>query len=144
MKFRTIIFLLAVFFSQVRTFAQNNSVFGVWLTEDGKAKVEIGEGDGYVYGKIIWLREPIDNETGQPKLDKKNPDASKRSLPILGSILIWGFKKSNNDYTGGYIYDAREGKTYSSKIWLENSNSLKMRGYWGPFYKTETWTRVTN
>jgi uncharacterized protein (DUF2147 family) len=33
------------------------------------------------------------------------------------------------------------GKKYKAEIWLENGN-LKMRGYVGFIYRTQTWLRV--
>ncbi|MEL6803189.1 MAG: DUF2147 domain-containing protein, partial [Bacteroidota bacterium] len=36
----------------------------------------------------------------------------------------------------------RVGKTYNSKMWLDDNNTLMMRGYLGPFYRTVELTRV--
>ena len=37
--------------------------------------------------------------------------------------------------------DPEDGKVYKAEMWTEGSN-LKVRGYLGPFYKTQTWTRA--
>jgi uncharacterized protein (DUF2147 family) len=140
---RNIAILFAFLFFSHHASAQAEKIKGVWLTEDGKAKVEISEGQGFYYGKIIWLREPNDEKTGKPKLDTYNPDPQKQQQPLLYSILIWGYKFENNAYVGGNVYDPRDGKVYDGKLWLEGPNSLRMRGYWGIFFKTETWTRVS-
>jgi len=129
-------FLLSAF-----TYAQSENIIGTWLTQEKDAKVEIYKTDDVYYGKIVWLKEPNDPETGKPQLDKENPDEKKRSQPILGSVMLWGFKYEDGEYTGGKVYDAREGDTYKGKMWFED-NSLKMRGYAFVFYRTETWTRV--
>jgi uncharacterized protein (DUF2147 family) len=56
--------------------------------------------------------------------------------------MLYGFTFDDNEYKGGNVYDAREGKTYSGKLWMDDANTLSMRGYWGPFFKTEKWKRV--
>ena len=48
----------------------------------------------------------------------------------------------DDEYVSGKVYDSRDGKTYDGKLWLSENNSLKMRGYVGVFFKTETWTRI--
>ncbi|HCZ37305.1 MAG TPA: DUF2147 domain-containing protein, partial [Cytophagales bacterium] len=34
--------------------------------------------------------------------------------------------------------DPNNGKIYRCKVWLEGNN-LKLRGYLGPFFRTQTW-----
>ena len=45
---------------------------GVWEPSHGKAKVKIDKIGSKYYGKIVWLKEPNDPETGAPKVDKNN------------------------------------------------------------------------
>ena len=124
-------------------FAQADKILGTWLSADKKAHVEIYKtNSGAYYGKIIWLAEPNDPATGKPKVDAKNPDASKRNNPILGSLTFLNFTYKDGEYTGGKIYDCRDGKTYTGKLWLNTDGTLSMRGYIGFLYSTETWTRI--
>ena len=123
-------------------FSQADKLLGTWITADKKAHVEMYKSNDIYYGKIIWLAEPNDASTGKPKLDLKNPDASKHSQPILGSRIFYNFKFEDGAYTGGKIYDAREGKIYTAKLWLNADGTLSMRGYIGFLYSTETWTRL--
>jgi uncharacterized protein (DUF2147 family) len=63
---------------------------------------------------------------------------------VLGLVNMWGFKYSdNNEWTGGKIYDPKNGKTYSCKISMENNNSINVRGYIGVSLigRTDKWTR---
>jgi uncharacterized protein (DUF2147 family) len=56
-----------------------------------------------------------------------------------------GFEfKSENNWEKGTIYDPENGKTYSCKIYLENKNTMKIRGYIGISLigRTDTWTRI--
>lgn len=124
---------------------EGDKVVGVWLTQSKKGHVQITRyGENKYGGKIVWLRDPND-ESGKPKLDKKNPDENKRKATILGLNNLLGFVYAGNKkYENGTIYDPENGKTYSCIMTLENDNTLKVRGYIGfsLIGRTETWTRV--
>jgi len=115
---------------------------GVWLTESKKAHVQIYECGSKLCGKIVWLKEPND-ENGDPKLDGENSDEAKRSAPLLGSSMISGMvKASSNLWNDGEIYNAEDGKTYSSKMQLEDDKTLKVSGCVFIFCKNQTWIRI--
>jgi len=125
-----------------------DDILGVWLNEDKDAHVDIyKEGDKF-YGKIVWLDEPIDEETGKPKLDDENEDESLRSRPIMGLLLLRDFEFDGDDeWEDGRIYDPKNGKDY--KCYMEfpdedDKNTLKVRGYIGfsMIGRTTYWTRV--
>jgi len=137
-SFSTLFFLLIA----VTASAQSDKILGTWLTADKKAHVEMYKSNDIYYGKIIWLQQPNDPTTGKPKLDSKNPDAAKRSQAILGSIIFYNFKYKDGEYSGGKIYDCRDGQIYTGKLWVNADGTLSMRGYIGFLYSTETWTRV--
>ena len=123
-----------------------NDVLGTWLTEEKRAKIEIYKEEGKYFGKIVWLMEP-NEENGEPKLDKENPDPELKKRPILGLNLISGFKWDDDDdeWDKGEIYDPETGNTYSSYMKLEGDNKLNIRGYLGVSWigRTTTWTRVS-
>ncbi|MCB2207384.1 MAG: DUF2147 domain-containing protein [Bacteroidetes bacterium] len=125
-----------------------DDILGVWLNEDKDAHVDIYmEGDKF-YGKVVWLDEPIDEETGEPKLDDENEDESLRSRPIMGLLLLRDFVFDGDDeWEDGRIYDPKNGKDY--KCYMEfpdedDKNTLKVRGYIGfsMIGRTTYWTRV--
>jgi len=43
-----------------------------------------------LFGNLIWLKNP-NNESGKPKLDTKNPDASKTNRKLQGLLILTGF-----------------------------------------------------
>jgi uncharacterized protein (DUF2147 family) len=129
--------------TSIVNYAQTDKIIGTWLTEDKEAHVKIYKSNNIYYGKIIWLKNPNDPKTGMAWLDKENKSISKRKLTILGSIMLKDFKYIKGEYIDGSVYDSRNGTTYSGKLWVENNGDLKMRGYWGFFYSTETWKKVT-
>ncbi len=130
------------------TYAQPDRINGYWMTEDDQSQVEIYTDDsGTVQGKIIWLDEPYE-EDGSPKLDGENPERALRSQPILGLQIIEGFTydATDEEWTGGTIYDPESGRTYSAYMRLEDRNTLRLRGYvMGMRFlgRTTYWTRAS-
>lgn len=116
----------------------------VWYNQEKTAKVQVFKAtDGKYYGKIVWLKEP-NNEEGKPKVDKNNPDKAKKSTPLMGLQLLKGFKKDGETgYEDGTIYDPKNGKTYSCKI-NRKGETLEVRGYVGISLlgRTTTWTKA--
>jgi len=121
-----------------------DSIVGVWKTGEGNAMVRIYKNGEKYQGKVVWLKEPNDPETGKPKQDKNHPDEATRTRPVLGMINIWGFSyKDKNLWDDGNIYDPKNGSTYSCTIKMINPNTLEVRGYIGVSIigRTDNWTR---
>ena len=125
-----------------------DDVLGVWLNEDKDAHVEIyKDGDKY-FGKIVWLKTPIREETGKPKLDKENEDESLRTRPVMGLLLLNDFEFDGDDeWEDGTIYDPKNGKIYKCYMEFDDEddmNKLKIRGFIGfsLLGKTTYWTKV--
>ena len=124
---------------------EEDAIIGEWYTGEGKALVKIYKCDDLYCGKIIWLKEPKYDD-GTDKIDKNNPDESKKNRKIIGLDIVWGFKyKGKNKWVKGKIYDPDNGKTYSCKMKLVD-NELKMRGYIGIslFGRTTVWTKKSS
>lgn len=141
-RFYVIVLLLVLGLGRA---ALAQEVLGKWLTESGNAQVEIKVCGDKLCGEIVWLREPL-NEQAQPKKDFRNENPSLRERPILGMQILEGFLKSgsNGKWENGTIYNAEDGKIYRANMSLENSNTLRVRGYVGLplFGKSQTWTRI--
>jgi uncharacterized protein (DUF2147 family) len=54
--------------------------------------------------------------------------------------ILRDLKKNGDEYTDGNILDPEIGKVYRCKLWREG-DTLKVRGYWGPFFRTQTWIK---
>ncbi|MDZ7743110.1 MAG: DUF2147 domain-containing protein [Bacteroidota bacterium] len=122
-----------------------NDILGVWLNEDKDAHVRIYKEEGKFFGKIVWLKNPIDEETGKPKLDDENSDPALQSRPIMGLVLLQDFEFDGDDeWEDGKIYDPKKGSTYSCYMELKSKDELKIRGYIGVSLlgRTTYWTRV--
>lgn len=127
--------------------AQSNSddLIGVWEPSHGKARVKIEKIGEKYYGKIVWLREPNDEETGEPKTDRNNPDEALRSTPLRGYRILKDFVfTGDGEWTEGTIYDPENGNNYSCTIKMKDANTLDIRGYIGvsAFGRTDVWKRL--
>jgi uncharacterized protein (DUF2147 family) len=148
MKTINLFSLLLIMLFSISTYAQKYSaddLMGVWEPSHGKGRVKIDKiGDKY-FGKVVWIKEPIDPETGEKKLDKKNPDETLRTRKRLGLRVLQDFSANGSGYwDGGTIYDPETGTTYSCKITMKDKNTLDIRGFVGVsiFGRTDTWKRV--
>ncbi|MEY4114899.1 MAG: hypothetical protein RLZ76_1592 [Bacteroidota bacterium] len=144
----TLAFIALIAFSFIPTLKSMednpDAIVGVWKTGEGNAMVRIYKNGDKYQGKVVWLKEPIDPETGKPKVDKNHPDEAVRSRAVLGLINVWGFVfKGNNVWDEGNIYDPKNGNTYSCTMKMNNANSLEVRGFIGVSLigRTDTWTR---
>ena len=117
---------------------------GVWATDEEKSHIEIYECGDQLCGRIIWLKEPL-NEDGAEKLDINNEDPAMRERPIVGLELMTGFvERGERKWGDGRIYDPENGKLYQCKMELKDPDTLKVRGFIGiPILgRTQIWTRV--
>src|SRR5678815_2689078 len=119
------------------------SLVGKWKTVDDKSgkvesEVQLYEEGGKLIGKIVGLNEPNDDK-GKPKTCTKCTGADK-DKPIVGLVIVKDLSPSGDRYKGGTILDPEDGKVYKAEVWTEDGK-LKVRGYLGPFYKTQTWLK---
>ncbi|HTD40357.1 MAG TPA: DUF2147 domain-containing protein [Mucilaginibacter sp.] len=142
-KKRGALILFLTIFSLSAWAQKADAILGSWANENGQDHILIYKRGDKFFGKLDWIKVPND-EQGKPKTDKNNPDPALRSRPDLGLELLKGFTfDGDNVYTGGTVYDPKNGKTYSCKMTLDG-NTLKIRGYIGIslFGRSVTWTRV--
>ncbi|MFC0876093.1 DUF2147 domain-containing protein [Saccharicrinis sp. FJH2] len=129
--------LISLLFTATSLFSQN--ITGHWKTIDdktGNAKsiVKIYIKDGKAFGDIIKL---LDNDEENPLCDKC--PGNRHMKPIIGLTIITGLKNDEGYWKGDDgILDPDNGKLYDVKIWREG-NKLNVRGYIGPFFRTQTW-----
>jgi uncharacterized protein (DUF2147 family) len=61
--------------------------------------------------------------------------------PIKGTPWMQFNQLDDGRWEDGFIIDSEKGKKYTAKVWLEGQD-LKLRGYVGLFYRTQTWLRT--
>ena len=122
-----------------------DALVGYWQNGEGTGHIKIEKIGTKYYGKIVWLKEPNDKETGKPKVDKKNPNKDMRNTPILGYRVLRDFVfQGDNKWKEGMIYDPKKGEDYKCNITLVNANTLDVRGFVGISLigRTDTWKRI--
>ncbi|MDV2859407.1 DUF2147 domain-containing protein [Psychrobacter celer] len=96
-----------------------------WQTyDDGKPKgtVKITESNGVLTGKLIATN-------------------SAKGKKHVGMTVIKGLKADGGGkYSGGTITDPEKGKDYRMTASL-NGNTLKLKGYIGPFSRSQVWKK---
>ncbi len=125
------LFLFTAFTGTAQTHKADD-ILGVWLNQEATGKIQIfKEGDRY-FGKLVWLRTPLDSLTGKPRTDNENPDPKLKATPLIGLTNLKNFTFNGKDeWSGGTIYDPKNGKTYKCYIQFESANKLKIRGFIG-------------
>ena len=68
-KLFSVLFFIMLFFSFTPD-DEGDRLVGIWAPSNGKARVKVEKIGNKYYGKIVWLREPIDPVTQKPKVDK--------------------------------------------------------------------------
>jgi uncharacterized protein (DUF2147 family) len=116
---------------------------GQWKTVDEKtgavqSVVEISDQGGKLFGKIVSLTKPTD-EQGKPKICTECTGADK-DKPIVGLVIVKDLGRDGDHWKGGTILDPDDGKIYKAELWVEDGK-LKVRGYLGFFYRTQTWMK---
>lgn len=122
-----------------------SSILGKWKTiddESGKERsiIELYAVKGLVFGKVIKTF-PEPGEDLDPICDKCDSDDPRFNKKIIGMEILQNMKQIGDEFTEGNILDPENGKIYRCKLWIEGSN-LMVRGYWGPFFRTQIWKKV--
>ena len=135
--------ILALVLSVAPALALDSPV-GTWNTVDDKSgkvrsEVQIYEQGGKLFGTITSLTEPND-EQGKPRIcaNCTGPD---HNQPVVGLIIIRDIAPGGDRFKGGTVLDPENGKVYKAELWIEDGK-LKVRGYLGPFYRTQTWLKA--
>ena len=126
-------------------FAQQSPV-GTWRSVDdktgeAKAEIRIVESGGTLTGRIEkrLLKDAKPDDVCKECTDER------KDKPIIGLEIIRGAKKSASGeaWEGGKILDPENGKEYTLRLaTIDGGQRLQVRGYLGPFYRTQTWVRV--
>ena len=110
--------------------------FGVWRHPENGSHVEMYKCGENLCAKIVKV---VDAQ----KTDDKNPEASRRSRPVVGLVIMSGAKKTDAKSWAGSIYNRTDGGTYSGTVTVKSKDALDLAGCTAIILcKTLTWTRV--
>jgi uncharacterized protein (DUF2147 family) len=108
---------------------------GEWRVANGDANIRIDDCDGILWGIISW-----EKESG---VDSSNPNPAERNRPTLGLHILLAMKPTKPGLWQGEVYNAENGKTYSSRMSLTSPDVLRIEGcVLGFLCGGENWTRV--
>ena len=120
---------------------------GLWKTIDDdtqkeKSLVRIKDVNGVFIGSLERLLDPTHKNSDV--CDKCTDE--RKDKPVLGMTIIRNIKASADDkgiWDGGDVLDPNNGKVYRARLKpVDGGKKLEMRGYIGPFYRTQVWLRV--
>lgn len=126
-------------------FAQSSPV-GLWRniddkTGEAKAEVRIAEGANGLTGRI----ERVLRKDAKPDETCVECKDDRKGQPIKGLEIIRGGSRTAEGevWEGGRILDPENGREYKLRLALiEGGQKLQVRGFMGPFYRTQVWSRV--
>ncbi|MBS7806790.1 DUF2147 domain-containing protein [Variovorax sp. PCZ-1] len=147
LKFMVIPFLWAV---SLPILAQANtaSPVGLWQSIDDasgkpRAEIRITEAAGVLTGRIE--RSLLPTPAGVVLLCTLCPD-DRKDKPLIGMEIIRQMKVTSDTqiWEGGEILDPDKGKIFKLRLQLqEGGKKLQVRGYIGPFFRNQTWMRLS-
>jgi uncharacterized protein (DUF2147 family) len=122
-----------------------NTPAGLWKTIDDdthqeKSLVRIVETAGVFSGKVEKALGPRQEETTCSKCTDARKDQ-----PMIGMTILQNTRAGSEPgiFEGGEILDPNNGKTYRLRLrLLDGGKKLEVRGYIGPFYRSQQWLRV--
>ncbi len=120
----------------VATAQTAEDAFGTWRHPENGSHVEMYKcGDGL----CAKISKVVDGQ----KTDDKNPDAAKKTRPIVGLVIMSGAKKTGANEWKGQLYNRADGGTYSGTLSVKSKSSIDLSGCTAVVLcKTTTWTRV--
>jgi uncharacterized protein (DUF2147 family) len=131
----------ALFSTQLLAVARDP--IGVWLKEDGTAKMEIRKcGRNQLCSRIVWLKDPNDSR-GKPLRDARNERTSLRGRQIVGLPIFQGLTPAGKASWTGSIYNPEDGNTYKATLTLVSSRQIVLKGCkaFGILCGQKVWTR---
>ena len=115
-------------------------VTGLWQTPTKGGQVQISKCGSSLCGRLV-SSEGLKADPGLT--DKNNSNTGLRGRKLKGLTILTGFSGGPKEWTGGSIYNADDGRTYSGSITLVSDDTLRLRGcVISPLCKTQTWTRL--
>lgn len=122
------------------------SCLGYWITIDDesglkKSIVELYKKDGKMYGKVVYIYKR--GKDGPHSLCDEC-EGYLKNKPVMGMQIVKDLNWDGSEWKGGTILDPDNGKVYDAKIWInpKNYTKLNVRGYIGPFFRTQTWIKT--
>lgn len=151
-KFAVVALLLATFSTGIH--AQNplnekaDAIVGEYLVPDAKngdSKVRFTKNSAGTYDcQVFWLEKPTDPKTGQPWLDERNPDKSKRNVRCDQLYIVRGlqYNAEKKQWDGTKVYDPNRGISAKMTGKFLPNGSFEVRGTVLGIGESQQWKKL--
>ena len=140
-------YVIAVVLTQAASAFAQMTPAGLWKTIDentGQARslIRIVETGGIYTGRV---EKSLDPNSKPGALCDKCPD-DRKDKPIIGLDIIRGIRANRDEpglFDGGEVVDPESGRIYRFSLKpMEMGAKLRVRGYFGPFFRSQVWLRA--
>jgi uncharacterized protein (DUF2147 family) len=114
---------------------------GLWRSSDG-GTTRIAPCGAALCGYVASINPSTDPETGRPRTDKNNLDASKRSRPLIGVPVLIGMRPDSSGRWTGQLYDIGRGQVFTGRLTELNQSTVRVEGCMLGICGGENMTRV--
>lgn len=120
--------------------ADANNLVGRWQTPSEQGYIDLYECGSKICGRGV----PTEAQKAGPDVkDVKNHDPALRNRSLNGLEILHDFAGGPTVWTGGAIYRPADGNTYSGKLELLDSSTMRMTGcVMAPLCKSYVWKKV--
>lgn len=124
-----------------------SEVVGLWMsfddnTHEPSAQIRVFlDSKGALVGRIEKVLDP---KASEGELCTQCP-GERKNLPLVGLEIMHGGQRTTGEWlwSQGKILDPEDGDEYTYQLkLLEGAQVLLLRGYWGPFWRSQKWSRV--
>lgn len=127
-----------------RRSAPQDVLAGEWWTDNNEGRVRFSKEPDGTFKGVTTCCVPKVSTPDHPAFDLHNPNPKLRGRSTVGIVMIWNLTYGDGEYSDGYVYNPRDGKTYRFEVKVVDQNTVKIRGYMGIplFGQTQVWKRV--
>lgn len=108
-----------------------DALLGEWWTEGNEGRVLFTRHSDGTFRGTTTCCTPANPSPKKPATDIHNPDPKLRHRSTLGIVIIWQLAYEGGEYSGGYVYNPRDGKTYRLAAEVVDRDTVRVRGYIG-------------
>jgi uncharacterized protein (DUF2147 family) len=101
--------------------AAGETAFGRYQNAETESVIEIGPCGAKVCGRVVWAKNAS-------VTDARNPDPALRRRPIVGLTILTGLERVGDRWTGGSIYDPRDGRAYDASLRVRPDGAVELKG----------------
>jgi uncharacterized protein (DUF2147 family) len=127
--------------------SEPDDILGKYVSElhGTSYKVEVfRNADGSYKGRLFWVKDSVDPDTGEKYLDTKNPVKSLRTVPCDRIVIFDGlrYNAGKDQWDGTKIYDPKRGIRANVVIRASEAGGLSVKGSLLGISETVKWKRL--